>query len=95
MFEALAEKASAVKYQPHVHNAALATPCGDVAKYLKLQAYLMRIVLTHFREKCNNFRKLKESADFRTHPKELRDLYKLVEAPAVATAGKNNKGFVG
>ena len=81
VFAAIAEKAATLKYQPHVHNAAVATHCGDVAKYLKLQAYRMRVVFAHFRETKTNFTKLKETADFRTHPKPLRDLYDLVEAP--------------
>ena len=56
----------------------------------------MRVVFAQFREKCNKFKKLTVTADFHTHPKELRDLSDLFEAPidGVAKPEKNNKGVV-
>ena len=88
MYEAVYRLASSKELKPLFDSFTLTdtTWGGDPAEAAKYVAYIYRVMLSHVREKCRNFKALAADAEHTTHPDWLQDVY---EAITVTEAEEN------
>lgn len=71
-----------------------ASPPLSLSELVADQAYTLRVMLSHTREKANQFKKLQAAGkdiDARTHPEWLREIYSMMDLPTVHTPTKTTE----